>query len=219
MKTKKGAGRKPQSGNIVLDLGEEAWRARDRQGMSGGAGPSGREHGRPQSGLGRFRPWWAGRREGGGTWELGRRMMIPERLETSQALTGALVGTVGNRVVVRLVPQILGTTSRLAAEAVAFGVGLIPFLAQRNSMTTGVALPGLLFLAGALSDFALDAVGLQRPVLAGLGESRRAIGAMESALAARQKLAEIQGRIRQPAPQYGAPQYGAQQPAYARRMG
>lgn len=215
MNTKKGAGRKPQSGNIVLDLGEEAWRARDRRGMSGGATPQGRGYGRPQSGLGRFQPWWAGRREGGGGWELGRRMMIPERLETSQALTGAIAGTVGNRIAVRLVPQILGTTSRLAAEAVAFGVGLVPFLFQRNSMTTGIALPGLLFLAGALSDFALDAVGLPRPVLAGLGESRRAIGAMESALAARQKLADIQSRMRPPAPQPYAPQ----QASYARYAG
>jgi hypothetical protein len=211
MSKKEGAGRKASSGNVVLDLGEEVYTERRRSGMSGGASTLGRYRS-PQSGFG-FRPWHAGR--GTGVWELGRKMQIPQTLTTSQTLTGAIAGTVGGRVVVRLVPQILGTTSRLAAEAVAFGVGLIPFLVQRNSMTAGIALPGLVFLTGALADFALDAVGMQRPVLAGLGESRRAVGAMESALAARQKLAEIQSRIRPPAAQ----QYAQQAAAYPRYAG
>lgn len=207
MSKQKGAGRQGQSGNVVFDLGEEAYRARSRSDMSGGRGPLAGTY-RPGAFSAGYRPWYA-RGQGGSAWNLGQRFGIPERLDSNQTLTGALLGTLGNRLVVRVVPQVLGTSSRLAAEAVAFGVGLIPFLANRNSWTAGVALPGLVFLAGALSEVALDAVGLPRPVLAGIGESRRAIGAMEAALAARQKLAEMAQRVR---PSVGVPHRAA---AYA----
>lgn len=206
-------------GNVVVDLGEKIDGVIRRSKMAGpaaskfrmGARPGlaprhafllGHRPGmvrspfrRPMLGAG-WRPGYAPAR-----WELGTKLGIPEQLNTGQAMGGALIGTLGNRLLVRVVPGVVNLTSRLAVEAIAFGVGLIPFLAKRNSVTTGVALPGVVFLAGSLADYAYDLVGVAKPALTGAQVGAKAV---DQAAAARQRLQALQSRLR-PAARPAAP--------------
>jgi hypothetical protein len=145
---------------------------------------------RPTMGAG-WRPGYASTQ-----WTLGAKLGIPEQLNTGQALGGTLIGTLGNRLLVRVVPGVVNLNSKLAVEAIAFGIGLIPFLAKRNSITTGVALPGVVFLAGSLADYAYDLVGVAKPVLSG---AKVGAPAGDQAAAARQRLQALQSRIQRPA--------------------
>jgi hypothetical protein len=207
-KPQKGAGRDAGKGNVTIDLGETIEKKLKAAGMAGGAhkGSLSRQGYRPggyRPGMfGGYRPWYASRfSSSGGSWALGQRLGLPEQLKTSDALTGIGLGIAGGRALVRVTPDIIKTDSRLAHEAIAFGVGLVPLLAKRNSLTMGVALPGAVFLGGAVVDWLLDQVGMGKPALrGGAGAPRQ--GA-DAAFAARQKLADIQARIRpqgQPAP-------------------
>lgn len=146
---------------------------------------------RPMLGAG-WRPGYAASQ-----WTLGAKLGIPEQLNTGQMLGGSLLGVLGNRLLVRVTPGIVNLNSRLAVEAIAFGVGLIPFLAKRNSLTTGVAVPGLVFLAGSLADYAYDLVGVAKPALSGakVGAQQPAV---DQASAARQRLQALQSRLRRP---------------------
>lgn len=217
MKKSSGAGRKTD-GNITVDLGEKLDRVIRTASMAGkGAqiGSRGKPGYRPAGsyrpgmwGMGAYRPWYS-QKSG---FNLGKILDYPQSLSTNDALTGALLGTAGNRLVARFVPDIIPTNSRLAVDAIAFGVGLIPLLAKPNAMTVGVALPGLVFLAGSLSDMLLDMVGMARPALSG---GHGGSPAHLQAQAARQRLAEVQARINRQAVPAGVPRVVAQ-PAYVR---
>jgi len=150
---------------------------------------------------GGYRPSWANRFSssmGAGSWKLGDMLKLPQNMrETGKdLLVGGLVGTVANRVVTWVVPGLVKTQSKLATEAIGFAVGLIPYLVKQNAMTVGVALPGLFFLAGSLTEWAIGKTNLlgAKPALAG-GAPALAGGNTDAVLAARRKLAEVQARI------------------------
>lgn len=213
MKKGSGAGRKVD-GNITIDLGEKiddkidskveskmrtamAGRGTAQQRPGGFYRPGGYRPGM-YGGYNSYKPWYNSGRQG---FDLGKIWKdYPQSVNTNQMLTGAVVGVAANRLLARLVPSIIPTNSKLAVDAITFGLGIIPALAKPNAMTIGVAVPGLIILSADLADMLLDKVGMQRPVLAGsLGAPR----AMDQALAARQRLADVQARIRQQ--QVGAP--------------
>lgn len=211
-KPQKGAGRQAGSGNVTIDLGEEIdkkLRSATLAGKGRGHRPVARSGGyRPGMFGGGYRPWYA---SSASRWSLGAREMLPRTMDTWTALTGIALGTIGSRALIRVTPDIVtGTRSRLAHEAIAFGVGLIPLLVKKNSMTMGVALPGVVFLGGAVVDYVLDALGVPRRALSGATGS-------DASYAARQKLerlAEVQGRIHQQTQRSPLPRVVAQ-PTFA----
>lgn len=168
---------------------------------------------------GGYRPSWANRFSSGlgsGSWKLGEILKMPEslRIAGKDLLVGGLVGTVANRVVTWVVPGLVKTTSRLATEAIGFAVGIIPYLVKQNAMTVGIALPGLFFLAGSLTDWAIGKTNLlgAKPALSG---AQPTLAGGDAVLAARQKLAEVQARIAQARQraQYNVPRVAAQRVA------
>lgn len=229
-KPQKGAGQKA-SGNITVDLGEAidkklrsaigearkdvsgpAKMAGYRPGMFGGYRPGGgsglnrfssrSSFGRPSLGSGgSFRPWYADRETRFGKLGLGA-LGVQSEVKTWDMLTGAAIGVIGNRALVRVSPDIIKKDSALLHNAIAFVVGVIPALVKQNSITLGVAVPGAVFLAGSMVDWALDAIGINKPALKGSeGAPKQGV---DQALAARQRLVEIQQRI-QPRPAVAAP--------------
>jgi hypothetical protein len=222
----KGAGRKSDSGNVIVDLGEELDKKiryavgdarRDvekteigrpggyRPGMFGGYRSGGYRPGGYRPGMfGGYRPWYADRESRGGGGTLGMAF-LNEPVKPVSMLGGLALGVIGNRSLMRVTPDIIGTSMPLAHTGIAFVVGLIPALVKPNNITIGVAIPGAVYFAGSLVDWAFNKAGIKQP-LAGLagGEASQAHpqqrqGA-DAALAARQKLADLQNRI-QPAAQ------------------
>ena len=161
-----------------------------RPGMYGGYRP----------GMGSYRPWHPSRMSGG---KLGALLKLPEgiREKGQELFTGGLIGTAGNRILAWVAPGILKTNSKLAVEAVSFGVTLIPYVVKQNATTFGIALPGFFFFLGALADSAIGATDLlgAKPALTGPQRQRPAHSHQEAALAARRKLAEAQARMQRPA--------------------
>lgn len=187
----KTAGHKPANGNITVDLGEAIEKRLRGTGMSGSKkGSKGYRPGK----FGSYRPAFASGKLSG-RWELGAKIGLPATLNAKDAVTGALVGTVGNRVLRMVTPKVTKLTNPIAVDAINFGVGIVPFLAKPNSMTVGIAIPGLVYLAGSLADYAIDKTALlgERPPLK-MGSRQ---GALDAAMAARQRLADIQARIGQ----------------------
>ena len=167
---------------------------------------------------GGYRPSWANRFSSGlgsGDWKLGAILKLPDSLKTTgkDLLVGGLVGTVANRVVTWVAPGLLKTQSKLATEAIGFAVGLIPYLVKQNAMTVGVALPGLFFLAGALTEWGIGKTNLlgAKPALAGATPALAGNG--DAVLAARRKLAEVQARIAEARRSAGVPRVVAQRVA------
>lgn len=167
---------------------------------------------------GGYRPSWANRFSSGlgsGDWKLGAILRLPDSLKTTgkDLLVGGLVGTVANRVVAWVAPGLLKTQSKLATEAIGFAVGLIPYLVKQNAMTVGVALPGLFFLAGALTEWGIGKTNLlgAKPALAGATPALAGNG--DAVLAARRKLAEVQARIAAARQSAGVPRVVAQRVA------
>jgi hypothetical protein len=167
---------------------------------------------------GGYRPSWANRFSSGlgaGNWKLGEILKLPANMrETGKdLLVGGLVGTVANRVVAWVVPGLVKTQSKLATDAIGFAVGLIPYLVKQNAMTVGVALPGLFFLAGSLTEWAIGKTNLlgAKPALSGPQPVNLSGG--DAVLAARRKLAEVQARIAQARQQAGVPRVVAQRVA------
>ncbi len=162
-----------------------------RPGMYGGHRP----------GMGSYKPWYASRM-GAGDWKLGAMMRLPEGIKSAskELFTGGLIGTAGNRVLAWVAPGILKTQSKLAVEAVAFGVTLIPYVVKQNVTTFGIALPGFFFFLGALADSAIGATNLlgAKPNLSAPQGQRSQHTHQEAVLAARRKLAEAQGRMQRP---------------------
>lgn len=241
--SKPGAGRKAE-GNIVIDLGEKLDRKLQAAGMAGvrdrggvsrfgstrfGSGTRLGSY-RPGS-YGGYRPSWYPSRGGASKFELGlKKMGVPQTLVTEDLVAGLGLGTVGNRIIARVLPMIT-PVGPLTGDAIAAGVGIIPFLANPNSMTVGVAVPGLIALATTLADELLNMIGLMPvtpapapvpvvPVVpvapaAPAATAPAVRGAMSAAMAARQKLADIQNRLARPAQPAFAPYRVQARPAYA----
>lgn len=149
---------------------------------------------------GGYRPSWADRSSlSGGAWKLGEFLKLPDQIKAvgKDLLVGGLVGTVANRVVAWVAPNLVKTDSKLATEAIAFAVGIVPYLVKQNVTTLGVALPGFFFLAGALTEYAIGKTNLlgAKPALS--GPTQMGAQAADPVLAARQKIAEVQNRIAQ----------------------
>jgi hypothetical protein len=226
-KPSKGAGRK--DGNVIVDLGEEIDKkissaavaaARSeraemgrpggyRPGMFGGYRPGGYRPGGYRPGMfggrssrpgmfGGYRPWYADREGSGGT--MGMKNFMKEEVTPISMLGGLALGVIGNRALLRVTPDIIGTTMEVAHTGIAFVVGLIPALVKPNAITVGVALPGAVYFAGSLVDWAMNKIGIQKKVLSGSAEAPQQRGGADAALAARQRLADLQQRI-QPAQQ------------------
>lgn len=219
----KGAGRK--DGNVIVDLGEEidkkivstvgaAMKGTERTemgrpgghrpGMFGGYRPGGYRPGGYRPGMfGGYRPWYADRESRGGS--LGMAF-LNESVKPSHMLGGLALGVIGNRALVRVTPDIIGTTMEIAHTGIAFVVGLIPAIVKPNSITIGVALPGAVYFAGSLVDWAFNKIGIKKPALSGGPEAQvQQRGGADSALAARQKLADLQQRIQPAASVSGNP--------------
>lgn len=163
--------------------------------------------GRPSIGArGGGRPWY--QRYGGRPWlgqetatvPSGRTYLIPasvQSVKTSELLTGGLLGTVGNRALVKLTPMLWPNQREVVYEGIAFAVGLLPLAWARNATTVGVALPGAVFLAGSLLDMLFNALmPAQRTTAPAAPGTMQGSG--DATWAARQKLAQIQNRINQP---------------------
>lgn len=207
------AGRKA-NGNVVIDLGEKVdqrFRRAEMAGKRGRGVPSRLGSYRP--GMFGYRPWFANRARESGPFSLGKMLDYPKSIETGKALTGTVLGTLGNRVLVRFIPEVVPTNSRLAVDAIAFVAGVVPFLFKRDALTVGIAIPGLVFLGGSLSDFLLDQIGLARPALAGRPGARP--GAHQHAATARERLQQVQARINRQTP-YST---GARPQVTAQRVG
>jgi len=230
----KGAGRKAESGNVIVDLGEDidkkirsavgdARRSMERTEMGrpgefrsggfrpgvfghrpGGYRPGGYRPGGYRPGMfGGYRPWYADRTGRGGS--MGMAFMT-EPVKPVQMLGGLALGVVGNRALVRVTPDLIGHPSEVIHTGIAFVVGLVPVLVRPNSITVGVAIPGAVYFAGALVDFAMNKVGIKKPTLSGAEAPAQAQpqalrGGADAALAARQKLAHLQSQIQQPVQQ------------------
>jgi len=213
-----------EQGNVTtIDLGEKM----DQVIRDEAARLAGRP-GTPQSRISRFsggyrpgmyggyRPWYASRLQqgqgqglGAGDWKLGSLMRLPDgiREKSKELFSGGLIGTVGNRVIAWVAPDVLKTTNALAVEGVAFGVTLLPYVFKQNVMTLGIALPGFFFFLGALTESLIGYTKLlgPKPALEGR-QAPQAQGAhADAVMAARRKLAEAQVRMQQQRQLAGAP--------------
>lgn len=179
-----------------------------RPGMFGGSRPGSSSGSRPGSPggsrpgmFGGYRPWYADRdsRVSGGV--LGMKFLT-EPVKPVAMLGGLALGVIGNRALMRVTPDIINTTMEIAHTGIAFIVGIIPALVKPNSITVGVALPGAVYFAGSLVDWAMNKMNIKdtRKTMTGTEAPAQQRGGADSALAARQKLADLQQRI-QPAPQ------------------
>jgi hypothetical protein len=210
MKSRKSAGRSKDTGNIVVDLGEEIdKKLRSVVGqvtMSGrGSKESPASIGRPGFGgyrpggyrpgmFGGYRPWYADRSGSAGT--LGMAW-LNEPVKPIQMLGGLAIGVVGNRSLMRVTPDIIGSKREWVHSGIAMVLGIIPAMVRPNSITVGVAIPGMVFFAGSLVDMALNAVGIKKAELSGSGPAGIPRQAAESAIATREKLSSLQQSMQQ----------------------
>lgn len=147
---------------------------------------------------GGYRPWYAQKAGMSGDWKLGAMLgMSPEMKKVgSGLLTGTLIASAGNRVIVWGVATAAGIKNKLLGEAIGFGFGLLPLLGWRTPATFGIALPGTVQLVGALTEELLNATVLPNPGLSGgIQRPQQQMGSQNAAVAARKKLAEVQQRI------------------------
>ena len=193
---KKAAGPKG-NGNITVDLGEAI--DRKLRSVMGKNEPEKKGMGSSyRPGMFGWKPYGGDRpsRFGGsiGRWTLGDRgpLGLPREANTIGTLTGLGVGIIGNRALMRVSPSIVKSDNAIAHNAIAFAVGLIPLFVKQNAVTLGVALPGAVYLGGAIVDAGFDAVGISRPALRGAEGAGQGIN---RAIAARQRLQDIQSRM------------------------
>lgn len=208
---KEKAGR--DSGNIVVDLGEEIdstmTRKIDQKLAAAGIGKEGKMEKMAGSGEGRFggyrpggyrpgmfgyRPWYADKGGSMGASEsYAARWRGLMRPNLTHLAVGAALGALGDIALMRVTPDIVKTDSAMVHTALAFAATLIPVLVRPNSYTLGVAAPGAIFLAASMFNYAMDSIGIKKPALRGTdGLAPRAI---ESSVAARQKLADAHSRM------------------------
>jgi hypothetical protein len=203
------------NGNITVDLGEAIDRKlRSAMGKSDEKASIGYSGGGYRPGMYGWKPYGAERpnrfgmerpnrfgmerpnRFGGSInrWSLGGSSPfgLSRQVSTMGGLTGIAVGLVGNRALMRVSPSIVKTSNLIAHSAIAFVVGLIPVLVKQNSVTLGVAIPGAVYLAGSIVDWAFDAVGIAKPALSGSAPVQSGVN---QAIEARQRLIDLKGRI------------------------
>lgn len=219
------AGRKPESGNVVVDLGEKMQKRAEKlvdqklqaagltsrmagKAPAAAAAPyrAGSLAGQRAGAFGGYRPWysrfgkpWMGQGE---TYAPSRSFqLIPESLRqvtTTKLVGGLAAGLVGNRAIVRVTPLLWKSQNqRWVHEGLAAVLGLVPVLWKTTPMTLGVAIPGILFFGATIIDKIFDMVHIPKASLSGPGPSASQ-GAGE-ARAVRERLATIQTRINQPA--------------------
>lgn len=194
----------------VIDVGEKvdaairseaaklAGKSRPGRSAPGRTGGFSRFAGSYRPGMyGGMRPWY--NREGspslGGG--LGKLLKLPPGMDRvfPGLTTGVLLGSAGNRLVVWAGANVFGITNRLLAEALGFGVGIIPLFATRAPAAIGIAIPGVVQLASAITEVGLEAMNFTRPA-ALRGSALH--GAQQNPTArAREKLAQVQARIQQ----------------------
>jgi hypothetical protein len=195
------------NGNITVDLGEAIDRKlRSAMGKSDEKASIGYSGGGYRPGMYGWKPYGAERpnrfgmerpnRFGGSInrWSLGGSSPfgLSRQVSTMGGLTGIAVGLIGNRALMRVSPSIVKTSNLIAHSAIAFVVGLIPVLVKQNSVTLGVAIPGAVYLAGSIVDWAFDAVGIAKPALSGSAPVQSGVN---QAIEARQRLIDLKGRI------------------------
>lgn len=222
-KSKKGAGRGKDEGPIVVDLGEEIDKklrsvvgqvtmagsktgekgkaemgrgdGNYRPGMFGGYKPGGYRPGM----FGGYRPWYADRDS-----SMGARQSIAQMVDKPWWVAGGLaIGVLANRALMRVSPDIVKTDIEVVHTGIIFGIGVIPLLIKPNAITLGVAIPGAVYFAGSLVDWMMNRAGIKKPALSGDAPAQAPRQGMDQALAAREKMAQMQQRIlQQPAAQY-----------------
>lgn len=151
--------------------------------------------------FGGYRPWYSrfGRpgmgQEAVAYTARNRFTLIPvaiQQVKTTEVMTGLGLGTLGNRALVRLTPELWRNDSKLLHEGLAFVAGLLPLILKRNATTLGVALPGAVLFGASLIDKVFDAVLPPRAITLRGGEGAARVDAVGQA---RQKLAAIQQRM------------------------
>lgn len=196
-----------ESGNVTtIDLGEKIDQVIRDEATKLAGRPEARGVSRFAGGYrpgmyGGYRPWYASRLQGQGDWKLGTLMRLPDgiREKSKDLFAGGMIGTVGNRVIAWVAPDVLKTTNQLAVEGVAFGVTLLPYVFKQNVTTFGIALPGFFFFLGALTESLIGATKLLGPktVLSGRPAPQAQGAHADAVMAARRKLAEAQARMQQ----------------------
>lgn len=208
-----------ESGNItVVDLGEDIDKALVRRidqkmaaaGLVGKEKMSGKEKlagqgykaGGYRPGMFGYRPWYADKQSKFGHTmgaSYSEKMRGLARPNLTHLGIGAAIGALGNAALLRVTPDLVKSDLALVHNGIAFAVGLIPVLAKPNSYTLGVAVPGTVVLAMSLFNYAMDSLGIKKPALRGTEGPAQRTG-IDAALAARQKLADVHGRMSRTVP-------------------
>lgn len=180
MSKKKGKAGRTRPGNVTLDLGETLERRLAGGGMAGG------KNYRPGMGA-PWRPPWA---QEGQT--LGAKLGLSRNVNLGRAMGGAALGALGNRVLRRVTPGIIGSNSELLVDGLNAFAGIVPLFFKRNDVTYGIAIPGVLQVAFDLADAGLDMIGVAKPALEGSRGPVRVAGNP----AGRQRLIDMRNRLR-----------------------
>jgi hypothetical protein len=162
------------------------------------AGPGYRAGGyRP--GMFGHRPWYADRESKFGHAmgsSYAERFRGLSRPNLAHMAVGAGIGGLGIAGLMRVTPDIVKSDLAMVHSGLAFLVGLVPVLAKPNSYTLGVALPGTVALGLSIFNWGLDALGISKPALRGIGGPAAAPRAgLDAAVSARDKLAQVHGRM------------------------
>lgn len=189
-------------GNVTIDLGESLERRLAAGGMAGGKGKGN------HPGSYKWKPPWAGA-------SLGDKLGLSRQVHLGKMMGGAALGALGNRVLRRVTPGVVGSNSEILVDGINAAVGIIPLLFKqtRNEVTYGIAIPGLIQVAFDLTDAGLDMVGVAKPALEGTRGPARIAGAA-GAQGSQQRLAQMRDRLRQQRATMGGQQpRGGQQQA------
>ncbi len=203
MVQKNGKAGRTSQGNVTIDLGESLERRLAAGGMAGGKGKGKASLG----GAPKWKPPWAGE-------SLGAKFGLTKSVHLGKMLGGAALGAIGNRVLRRATPGIVGSDSELLVDGINALVGVVPlfFKATRNEVTYGVAIPGLVQVAFDLTDAGLDMVGVAPVALVGARKPARIAGPQGGAA---QRLTAMRDRLRQQRPAMAGhqapPGFGQQQ--------
>lgn len=232
-KPRKSAGRSKDTGNIVVDLGEEidkklrsvvgqvtmsGSKSKESSASMGRPGYGGYRPGGYRPGMfGGYRPWYADKSSVGGGGGLGMAW-LSQPVKPVQLLGGMAIAVIANRALLRVTPDLIKTNYEWVHTGISFLIGVIPAMVRPNSITVGVAIPGMVFFAGSLMDAAMNAAGIKKHALSGSGSAPVPREAAQSALATREKLATMQNTLNQRAAQAQAQFPAAGQRVVARAM-
>lgn len=169
-----------------------------KTGMYGGYKPGGYRPGM----FGGYRPWYADKPSGSGLGAGLGMAWLKEPVKPLAMAGGLALGTIGNRALLRVTPDIVKYDSALLHNGIAFLVGLIPVMIKPNSITVGVALPGAVYLFGSFTDWVMNKIGVKQPALS-LGSTAPAERPQprqgpDQSLSARDKLQSLANNMRPP---------------------